>query len=87
MIRGWALLSVLVLASCGDPCAREARIAERRCDVEVAPQFDTGEQQCSNVDEKEARCAISHKEDFCEWLHALEAGNVVENDYVRCLKE
>lgn len=80
-------LAAMTLVGCGDPCEREARIAENKCEVEVAPQFNTGEQTCGPLDEKEARCAIAHKDDFCEWLHALEDGNVIENDYVRCLRE
>ncbi len=87
MSRGWLLVWALVGAACGDPCAREARIAERHCELEVAPEFNRGEQECTADDEKEARCAIAHKAEFCEWLRALEAGTVVDNDFVRCLKE
>ena len=77
----------LFCVGCGNPCEREARIAQNRCDLEIAPQFDTGEQACGSIDEKEARCAIRHKDDFCEWLHAIREGDEIENDYVRCLRE
>ena len=72
---------------CANPCERELRITENRCGRELAPDFEPGEQECRATDLKEAKCAIDHKDDYCEWLDAIADGNVVENDYVRCLLE
>lgn len=83
----WACLAALLLVGCGDPCVREAKLAENKCGVEIAPEFDTGEQACGALDEKEAKCALDHKDDYCEWLEGLQDGTVVENAYVECLRE
>lgn len=87
ILRSYLGVLTLLFVGCGNPCEREERIAERRCDIELAPEFETGEQICGPIDEKEARCAIANKAEFCDWLEGLQAGNVVENDYTRCLRE
>lgn len=85
--RGAALLVVSLSLACGDPCAREARLTERRCGVEPPPDFDIGEQACSAEAEREARCALRHRADYCEWLDGLYTGTVVENRYTECLDD
>ena len=88
LIRALAVgLGVLTAAGCANPCERELRVTEQRCGHELAPGYNTGEQECRASDLKEARCALDHKDDYCEWLDAIADGEVVENDYVRCLLE
>ena len=84
----WRAALVLLAATsvgCASPCDRELRVTERRCGHELAPAHNTGEQTCESYERHDAKCALKHKDDYCEWLDAIADGEDVENDYVRCL--